>query len=73
MISSQMASDIMNCAFKTEFHMFKVKNLNSMSLWPLPVTRKKVPKNDQNTQKQEKQDYSLGAFFKVRHKMLLGA
>ena len=39
-------------------------NLKSMSLWPLPVSWYKLPKNDQNIQKQ-KQDDSLEAFLKL--------
>ena len=72
MISTQMAAEIINCAFKTEFCMFKVNKSEfnvTMAITSHPVEAfKKGPKH---TQKQKQND-SLGAFFKVKLKMLLG-
>ena len=65
MISTQMAADIINCAFKTEFCMFKVNKFEFNFILATtchPVEASKLPKH---TQKQ-KQDGSLGAFFKVK-------
>ena len=73
MISTQMAAEIINCAFKTEFCMFNVNKSEfnvTMAITSHPVEAfKKGPKH---TQKQkQKQNDSLGAFFKVMFKMLL--
>ena len=57
--------------FKTEFCMFKVNKSEfnvTVAITSHPV---EAFKNDQNTHKKQKQNDSLGAFFKVRLKMLL--
>ena len=72
MISTQMAADITNCAFRTEFCMFNVKKSEFNVIMAINSHQVEASKNDQNTQK-HKQDDSLGAFFKVRLKILLRA
>ena len=62
MIPNQMAADIMNCAFKTEFCMIKV-NKSEFNII-MAITRH--PEEASKNGKTQKQDDSLGAFLKLK-------
>ena len=49
MISTQIAADIMNCAFKTELCMFKVNKSEFNVIMAITSQPVEASKNDQNT------------------------
>ena len=74
MISTQMAAEIINCAFKTEFCMFKVNKSEfnvTMAITSHPVEAfKKIPKHTQKQKQKQKEHFlklCLKCFLRLNH------